>query len=293
MELKKTNVLVTGAAGQLGRRLVRCGEVRDDVRVTGLRRQELDVLDAKALELALDIHVPDVVIHAAAFTGVDVAESKEEEAMAVNGEGTRMLAEACSRRGICMLYVSTDYVFGDVLRSPLDPEAPVGPLGAYGRSKLAGEQAFASSGVCGAVVRVAWLYDSDPEVHNFLNTMLRLARDHPQIRVVNDQHGVPTASPLFADALLDMAARRKDMPQGIWHFAHEGQTTWHGFAKEIFRLANQEVDVVAVTSDERPTAARRPAWSVLNGEPLRKEMNWERVSWEAALERCWRLRSEL
>ncbi len=283
-------VLVTGASGQLGARLMSCGMQRAGVEVLGIDREELDVTDRGAVQEVLSRIAPDVVIHTAAYTAVDAAESNEAEAAEVNARSVGYVAEACVALGASMIHLSTDYVFGNVEKRPLLPSDPVGPLGAYARTKLAGEEAFASSGVSGAVVRVAWLYDAKGS--NFLNTMLRLARERGALRVVDDQHGTPTSAPVLAEALLDMAVRGIAMPQGVWHFAHAGHTTWHGFAKEIVRVAGLNVPVEPVSTEAFPTPAQRPAWSVLDGEPLRRKMGWPQLTWQEGLLKCWELKTE-
>ena len=288
---KTTSILVTGASGQLGSRLEKLAGSMPDVTLVGLTQQDLDVCDEKAVLAALDRHRPNVVIHAAAYTAVDRAEAEEEAARVVNGDAVGWVAHACKSVGATMIHISTDYVFGEVPRQPLSPETPTGPLGAYGRTKLAGEQAFLESGVAGAIVRVAWLYDA--EGHNFMNTMLRLAQTHGELRVVDDQHGVPTSVPVLAEALLDMAKRGAEMPQGIWHYAHQGHTTWHGFATEIMRLAGMDVPVHPVSSDAFHTAAVRPSWSVLDGEPLRHEMGWPAIDWLEGLRLCWEFKKDV
>ena len=290
MECTQKKILVTGATGQLGTRLLKCAAMRSHLETVGLGQSDLDVCDAGAVVEALNRHRPDVVLHAAAFTGVDAAERAEAEAHRVNSEAVGHVAQACAEVGAAMIHISTDYVFGEVPHRPLSPEMPTAPLGAYGRTKLAGEQAFLASGVSGAIVRVAWLYDA--EGHNFMNTMLRLAQTHGALRVVNDQHGVPTSVPVLAEALLDMAERGEDMPSGIWHYAHQGHTTWHGFATEIMRVADMDVPVTPVPSDAFPTPAVRPSWSVLDGEPLRQEMGWPAMDWREGLKRCWELKKD-
>lgn len=287
---RATRVLVTGAKGQLGSRLVEFGAQRRGLQVVGLDQTDLDITDPLSIQNALVEHTPDVVVNAAAYTAVDLAETERERAFAINGVGVKHLAEACRQHQLTLLHVSTDYVFGEVERVPLAPSETTGPLGVYGASKLEGEQAFMASGVNGAVVRVAWLYDARGS--NFLTTMLRLANQHGRLKVVNDHHGVPTSAPALAGALLDMAERGRDMPQGIRHFAHAGHTTWHGFASAIVGHAGLDVPVEAVTSDTFPTAATRPAWSVLDGAPLHHEMGWAFEPWQNALEACWKLREE-
>ncbi len=285
-----TRVLVTGAEGQLGSRLVELGARRKTLRIVGLDQTDLDITNPSSIQKALSRHIPDVVVNAAAYTSVDLAESEQECAFAVNGAGVKHLAEACRQNQGALIHVSTDYVFGEVERVPLCPSELTGPLGVYGASKLEGEEAFLASGVQGTVVRVAWLYDARGS--NFLTTMLRLADKHGRLKVVNDQHGVPTSAPALAEALLDLAERGQDMPQGIRHYAHAGHTTWHGFALAIVGHAGLDVPVEAVTSDAFPTAATRPAWSVLDGAPLHQEMGWAFESWQNALAACWKLREE-
>ena len=287
---RATRVLVTGAKGQLGSRLVEFGARRKALQVVGLGQTDLDITHPASIRNALAKHTPDVVVNAAAYTAVDLAESEQNRAFEINGQGVKHLAEACTQNGVALIHVSTDYVFGEVERVPLGPLEPTGPLGVYGASKLEGEGAFLASGVNGAVVRVAWLYDA--RGRNFLTTMLRLAQQHGRLKVVDDQHGIPTSAPALAEALLDMAERGQDMPQGIRHYAHGGHTTWHGFASAIVRHAGLDIPVEAVTSDAFPTAATRPAWSVLDGAPLHREMGWALEPWQNALEACWKLREE-
>ena len=287
---RATRVLVTGARGQLGSRLVEFGARRKALRVVGFSQSDLDITHPASIRNALAKHTPDVVVNAAAYTAVDLAESEQNRAFEINGKGVKHLAEVCSQDGVALIHVSTDYVFGEVERVPLGPLEPTGPLGVYGASKLEGEEAFLASGVNGAVVRVAWLYDA--RGRNFLTTMLRLAQQHGRLKVVDDQHGIPTSAPALAEALLDMAERGQDMPQGIRHYAHDGHTTWHGFASAIVRHAGLDIPVEAVTSDAFPTAATRPAWSVLDGAPLHREMGWALEPWQNALEACWKLREE-
>ncbi|MGB1364199.1 MAG: dTDP-4-dehydrorhamnose reductase [Flavobacteriales bacterium] len=287
---RATRVLVTGARGQLGSRLVEFGTRRRTLHVKGLDQTDLDITNPTSIQEALSHHAPDVVINGAAYTAVDLAEREPERAFDINGQGVKHLAEACSQHGVALIHVSTDYVFGEVDRVPLGPSEPTGPLGVYGASKLEGEEAFLASGVHGAVVRVAWLYDARGS--NFLTTMLQLAHQHGRLKVVHDQHGVPTSAPALAEALLDMAERGRNMPQGIRHFAHAGHTTWHGFASAIVGHAGLDVPVEAVTSDAFPTAATRPTWSVLDGAPLHQEMGWTFEPWQNALAACWELREE-
>ena len=289
MEPLNNCLLVTGANGQLGKRLVEEAH-RRGLLVTGLDREGLDVTSEEAIAEGLDDLRPSVVINAAAYTAVDLAESEPQQAERLNAMAPALLAKHCAARQIRLIHVSTDYVFGDVPLRPLLPSDPPDPQGVYGMTKWKGEQAVLTSEVKGCVVRVSWLYDVQGT--NFLNTMLRLAHERGQLNVVNDQHGIPTAAPALASALVDMAERGETMPLGLWHFAHQGATTWHGFAQEIMALAGLNVPVNPVPTSAFPTAAKRPSWSVLDGEPLREFMGWEELSWQEALRRCWSLKSD-
>ncbi len=290
MGTSATHILVSGAKGQLGVRLLEAAEAAS-VSVTGLDREGMDVASRDSVEASLDAVKPTVVINAAAYTAVDAAESHREAAMAVNARGAQHLAEACQTRDIPLIHVSTDYVFGQAPRRPLLPSDTPCPEGVYAESKRKGEEAFLASGVCGCVIRVSWLYDVQGA--NFLQTMLRLAEAHGSLSVVNDQHGVPTAAPLLAQALVEVAMLGKDMPQGVWHHSHQGATTWHGFASAIMEVAELDVPVLPVDTSAFSTSAPRPAWSVLDGEPLRARMGWPSVTWRQALEACWSFRNDV
>ena len=279
-------ILITGANGQLGQALQANPPSWADI--TALTSRDLDITNGERVHEKVATLRPAWIMNAAAYTAVDKAEEEPGQAKAVNETAVRHLAEAANINGARLLHVSTDFVFDGTANRPYLPDDDTNPVNVYGRTKLAGEQAFLESGVNGALVRVAWLYDA--EGHNFMNTMLRLAEAHGALKVVDDQHGCPTAVPVLAEALLDMALRGADMPQGVWHFAHEGHTTWQGFATEIMRVAGWDVPVEPVGSEAFPTPAQRPAWSVLDGGPLREQMGWPKCTWEDALAQVWALK---
>ncbi|NUR74527.1 MAG: dTDP-4-dehydrorhamnose reductase [Hamadaea sp.] len=248
---------MTGAGGMLGRRLsVLPG-------CSGLDRSALDITDRSAVADAVTGF--DAVITAAAWTDVDGAETHEAEATALNGDGPAYLAEACAANGAVLLHVSTDYVFAGSGTSPYPEDAPTAPINAYGRSKLAGEQAVLRSlPDRGYVIRTAWLYDRDGR--NFLTTMLRLAAERDHLEVVDDQRGQPTAAPFLAEQLIGLATAAADgrAPAGIYHGTASGETTWLGFAREIFAQSGLDPDRVRPTTTDRfPRPAPRPAYSVL------------------------------
>ncbi len=264
-----TRWLVTGAAGMLGRDLTDLLQARGED-FTPLARDDLDITDQAAVFAAVGAVKPDVVVNCAAWTAVDAAEEHEEEALAVNGRGAANLAAACAEAGVLLVHPSTDYVFDGHASAPYAEDAPTAPAGAYGRTKLAGERAVRAV-LPGAsyVVRTAWLYGAHGK--NFVKTMLRLAGNGTAPGVVADQHGQPTWTADVAaqiTALIDQSA-----PPGIYHATSAGQTTWFGFAEEIFRLyrdhgQKQDPERVLVsprpiTTADYPTPAKRPAYSVL------------------------------
>ncbi|MDT0306456.1 dTDP-4-dehydrorhamnose reductase [Streptomyces sp. DSM 44917] len=256
--------LVTGAGGMLGRDVL-ARLAADGHRARGLDRRALDIADRAAVHAALRETRPAVVVNCAAWTAVDEAEARPEEAARANAEGPRRLAEACREEGAVLLQVSTDYVFAGEADSPYAEDAPTAPRSVYGRTKLAGELAVREIlPEAGFVVRTAWLYGAGGP--NFARTMIRLERERPTLEVVDDQRGQPTWSADLAALLarLGEAAAAKDVPAGIYHGTSGGETTWCGFAREIFRLLGADPERVRPTTSAayvRP--APRPAYSVL------------------------------
>jgi dTDP-4-dehydrorhamnose reductase len=260
-----TDFLVTGAGGMLGRDLLAVLAALPDIKVTALARADLDVTDAGAVKEAIAGH--DVVLNAAAWTDVDGAETREAEATAVNGDGVANLARASAAAGARLVHVSTDYVFGGTGfpdlsggagPTPYPEDAPTDPINAYGRSKLAGEQAVLAAG--GFVVRTAWLYGAHGP--NFVSTMLRLAGEREHLDVVDDQRGQPTWSYALAERLVALSLA--DAPAGVYHGTASGETTWYGLARAVFELSGLDPDRIRpTTSDKYPRPAPRPAFSVL------------------------------
>jgi dTDP-4-dehydrorhamnose reductase len=263
-----TRVLVTGAGGMLGRDLVEVLEGRGGLKVTAAARADLDVTAPDAVRAAVAGH--DVVLNAAAWTDVDAAEAAEQAATAVNGGAVAALAEACADTGARLVHVSTDYVFGGTVfpgtsTTPYPEDAPVAPVNAYGRGKLAGEQAVARLlPDAGYVVRTAWLYGAHGR--NFAATMLRLAATRDTLDVVDDQHGQPTWAYALAERLAALAEAAVDgrAPAGIYHGTAAGATTWCGFARAVFEEVGLDpARIRPTTSDAFPRPAPRPAYSVL------------------------------
>ena len=252
--------LVTGAGGMLGQdlsaRLRRRGTA-----VTALARPDLDITDPAAVSAAVAHLRPDIVVNCAAWTNVDLAESHEAEALAVNGGGAASIAAACAASGARMIQLSTDYVFDGTATRPYPETAPPAPASAYGRTKLAGEQAVLRMlPESGYIVRTAWLYGARGK--NFIRTMLELERRQETVAVVNDQRGQPTWTAAVAAQILGLASA--GAPPGIYHATCSGETTWFGLAREVFRLLGADPDrVTPATSSTLARPAPRPAYSVL------------------------------
>ncbi len=287
-------ILVTGAGGQLGRALVRAlGAMHE---VVALDRQGLDLTDPAAIDAALAMHEPEVVLNAAAYTAVDRAETDRATAFAANAAAPALLAEAASERGAILIHFSTDYVFDGALgareRRGYREDDPTAPLGVYGETKLAGERAVLAHPGHG-VLRLAWVYGNDGA--NFMKTMLRLASERDRLRVVADQWGVPNYTGDLADAVARMLDRPIEALRailhdtgGLFHLSAIGPTTWHGFASEIVRLGGyaDRVVVEAITTADYPTPARRPPWSVLDPSRFAATFGWTPPNWRAGLARC-------
>lgn len=283
-------VLVTGITGQVGGALAARPA---PVGVTWIPagRDHLDLAAPGGIAAALADLAPDAVVNPAAYTAVDAAETDAETAFRVNRDGPAALAEACAARGIPLIHLSTDYVFDGTGNRPYRTDDPVAPLGVYGASKEAGEQAIRGRHADHIILRTAWVYAAQGK--NFINTMLRVGGDRDELRVVADQHGTPTPAGDIADAVAAILAARLAgvMVRGTFHYTAAGETTWHGFAEGIFRRAarhwGRRPAVQAITTADYPTPARRPAYSVLDNAALDAALSGfgpvPRRSWESAL----------
>ena len=275
--------LVTGAGGQLGRELVLTAPAGTDC--AALDRQGLDIGDAAAIGRALDAHEPQVVINAAAYTAVDRAEAEADAAEAINGTAPGLLAAACAERGVRLLHVSTDFVFDGRASSPYAPEAEAAPLGAYGRSKLAGEAAVRAALPDAIVLRTGWVYSRHGG--NFVKTMLRLMGEREELTVVADQVGTPTWARGLALALWSFAER--PALAGTYHFSDAGVASWYDFAVAIgeealaLGLLPRLPRILPVPTAAYPTPARRPAYSVLDKGATWRDLAIDGVHWRRQL----------
>ncbi len=297
-------LLLLGANGQLGRELRRSlGAMGEVVAATRDGRLEVDAMDPAptgevvaadlsdpgALEALVGTIAPDAVLNAAAYTAVDQAEQDPQAAFAINAHGPAALARACAAAAIPLVHYSTDYVFDGGSRRPYREDDATAPLGVYGASKLAGEQAVRAAGGRHLVLRTAWVYAAHGR--NFLRTMLRLGAERDELAVVADQVGTPTPAALVADASARMLARALGDPslRGTWHVVAAGQTSWHGFAEAIFAeavaagLLPRAPRVRPITSADYPTPARRPAYSRLDTGRLQADFGITPPDWRDGL----------
>jgi dTDP-4-dehydrorhamnose reductase len=277
-------ILLTGAAGQIGHDLAR--RLPALAEVVAVDRGALDLADRDAVVRAVRDVRPDLIVNAGAYTAVDRAESEPGLARAVNAVAPGLLAEEAKRIGAVLVHYSTDYVFDGTGSAPYREDTPTAPINAYGRSKLEGEQAVAAAGGAWVILRTSWVYAT--RGRNFLLTMRRLAAEREELRVVDDQLGTPNWSAALAEAtlaLVDRPAAELAQRTGIYHLTCTGKTSWFGFARAIFAGASRP-RLVPITSDEYPTPARRPRYSVLDGSRLASAFGVALPPWTEALGRC-------
>lgn len=283
-------IVVMGAQGQVGRELTQRASARGHT-VLAWDQAELDITDATAVDRALAVSGADVVINAAAYTAVDRAEQEAELAFTVNRDGPAHLAAACARLQIPLLHISTDYVFDGTKAGPYSEDDPAAPLGVYGQSKWEGDEVVHRLLSRHLLLRVSWVFGIHG--HNFVKTILRLAREREELRVVADQYGCPTYAGDIADTLLELAGRIPAIDAndawGTYHYCGEPATTWHGFATAIVEQARtyeplRVQTVTAIATADYPTPAARPANSVLDCTRLNARFGIRPRPWRDGLE---------
>jgi dTDP-4-dehydrorhamnose reductase len=282
---------VTGLQGQVVRALQERGS-HANAEIIAMGRPQLDLLKPSSILTALKAVRPDVVVSAAAYTSVDLAESHLEEAHAVNAGGAGEVARAAAQLEAPVVHLSTDYVFDGTLDRPYREEDPTGPINEYGRSKLAGEQFVAATNPDHAILRTAWIYS--PFGRNFVRTMLNLAATCEEVTVVADQHGAPTSAHDIADAIIKVAYNLKSSAapnlRGVFHMTAQGEATWAEFAEAIFALSRQAggpfARVRPVATSDYPTRARRPVNSRLDTAKIAREHGVTLPHWQQALAVC-------
>lgn len=273
-------ILITGGRGQLAGDLV---QALGEHEVTALSRQELDITSVEQIRAAMDGLCPDVVLNTAAYHKVDRCESEPEQSFLVNAAAPQRLAAACRDRGALLVHFTTDYVFGGRKRTPYEESDPVDPINVYGASKVAGELAIQATGERHLIVRTTGLYGHAAISNgrpNFVETMLRLATEDKTISVVANQVLTPSFTRDVAETVARLVAQDTS---GTVHVTNQGACSWYEFAAEIFRLAGVQANLSPTTQEERPTPARRPAYSVLGHERLRRLGIEEPRPWQEAL----------
>lgn len=286
-------ILVTGATGQVGTALVR--ELAPLGNVVAATRSDLDLADAKSIRSFVQRVRPAVIVNSGAYTAVDKAESERDLAMAINGEAPGILAEEARKLDCALLHYSTDYVFDGQKRQPYTETDATAPLNSYGASKLAGERAIAAAGGSWIVLRTSWVYGGPS--NNFVATMLRLARERDELHVVDDQIGAPTWSRSIATvSSLILAMTKRDGAfaagvgalSGVYHLTSSGQTSWRGFASAILELDPARDQqrcqrVIPISTEQYPTPATRPLWSVMSNDKLATQFGLRLPSWDSQL----------
>jgi dTDP-4-dehydrorhamnose reductase len=270
MSAVRQRMIVTGREGQVVQSLLERGQGNSRFEVITLGRPELDLSRPDEIGAVLRAARPDVIVSAAAYTAVDQAETDEEAATVINGTAAGRIAETAAALGVPIIHLSTDYVFDGSKAGPYLENDPVAPIGAYGRSKLAGEKAVVAASPNHAILRTAWVYS--PFGKNFLKTMLRLAETRDSLNVVNDQVGNPTSALDIADGVMKIAGNLLDDGaanlRGIFHMTGTGEASWADFAVEIFAQSRHRggpaAEVGRIPASQYPTPARRPANSRLN-----------------------------
>jgi dTDP-4-dehydrorhamnose reductase len=267
-------ILITGAKGQLGNKLIEV--LRNDNELVLTDSDTMDITDASATSEKITFEKPDLIIHTAAYTKVDQAETDRDLAYNINATGTKNVSLAAKKNNATLIYISTDYVFDGTATSPYKEEDTTSPVNYYGETKLAGEKFVQETCDRYYILRTAWLYGELPQGHpgsNFVETMLRLAKDRDGLNVVNDQTGSPTYTGDLVNVICQIIERQSGVPfpYGLYHVSGKGETTWYKFAKKIFELTHTDIKLNPITTNKYPTAAKRPRYSYLSKDKIEKE----------------------
>lgn len=285
-------ILVTGANGMLAHDLIQQLK-KEDWLVYTFSKQELDITQSESIQKQIENFKPNVVINCAAYTKVDQAESEEKSACGINWQGVKNLSNVCSQHKVKLVHVSTDFVFDGNQNEPYLENDVTHPQGVYGVTKLKGEQAIQNTNVNYLIVRTSWLYGA--KGHNFVKTMLRLANERSELKVVDDQIGCPTWTFDLANALISLI---KEKSLGIYHFSNQGQCSWYEFAKEAIEVAyhqkyiTQIPKIFPIPTSEYPLPAKRPLFSVLNCEKYMQSTQQSPPEWKESLSKMIKTLSE-
>jgi dTDP-4-dehydrorhamnose reductase len=277
------NILVTGSNGQLGSELKELAVQYPSLNFIFLSRSELSIGDRQAVAQAFELHQPGYFINCAAYTAVDKAEEEKELAFDINGHAVGVIAGFCRQNNCRLIHISTDYVFDGMGTQPLKETDPVNPVNLYGESKLLGEQLALKNDPDAVIIRTSWVYSFYGK--NFVKTMMRLMKEKESLGVVNDQVGSPTYAADLAHAILQIISSGKWVP-GIYNYSNGGVISWFDFAFEIRKLINASCKVNPITTEQFPTPAKRPAYSVLDKTKIRTTYPVQIKDWKESLQIC-------
>ncbi|MFM8711405.1 MAG: dTDP-4-dehydrorhamnose reductase, partial [Sphingomonadales bacterium] len=276
----RPKVLVTGANGQLGKELRQLEKLWSQFDFLFLSREDLPIHHFELVRQYFAAEQPDYLINCAAYTAVDKAESEKELAYQINAESVGVLAAICKQQHCRFIHISTDYVFDGNGHRPYNEEDPCAPTSVYGASKLEGEQLALQYDPDCIIIRTSWVYSSFGK--NFVKTILRLLAEKPALSVVNDQQGSPTYAADLAEAILMIISSGTWKP-GIYHYSNAGAITWHTFALAIAQWQHSSVPIQGISTDQYPTAARRPAYSVLDSTKINETFGVPIKDWKESL----------
>jgi len=284
MRVKK--VLVTGANGQLGWELQQAAKANPNFEFIFLDRSAMDLSNPDGLLKIIESYAPSAIINTAAYTAVDKAETEKSLAHVINAEAVAELASIAKNKNIPFITYSTDYVFSGNAAIPYVTDTQLAPVNYYGKTKADGEQMALAANPDSIIIRTSWVFSSHG--YNFVKTMIRLMKERDSLNIVGDQQGRPTyARDLATASIRILNALNLGLPiKGIYHFANTGETTWFDFAQKIKELAGLECTLTSINSDQFPTPAKRPNYSVLDTQKIEKELNLHIPHWELALSDC-------
>ncbi len=276
-------IVVTGSNGQLGKELARIATNYPDFHFTFLSREEFPLEDFSRIEAWMNLNTADIFIHCAAYTAVDKAESEIEKAFRINAEASGLISSLLYKNKSRLIYISTDYVFDGTSAVPLKEDAVTNPVNIYGASKLQGEHLALQNNPATMVIRTSWLFSAFG--NNFVKTMIRLMKERDTVKVVDDQRGSPTYSGDLAEAIMQIIETKHFEP-GIYHFSNDGETTWYEFASEIKKLTGSSCNILPIPTNEYPTPAKRPAYSLMDKSKIKKEYGLRIPDWRISLALC-------
>ena len=285
MSNSKPVILVTGSNGQLGNELQQLAPSFTDYAFLFATKENLNIADEGAIENYFSAHSINFCINCAAYTAVDKAESDPEQAFLMNATAVAMLAKVCEINNAQLFHISTDYVFDGAANQPYKETDQTNPVSIYGKSKLQGELLAIQNCPSTIIIRSAWLYSSFK--NNFVKTMLRLMKEKASINVVNDQFGCPTYAADLAAAIMQIITSKQSKANpGIYHYSNAGITNWYQFAVSIQELSNSNCVVNSIPTSQYPTAAKRPAYSVLDTTKIKETFGVAIPEWEESLGKC-------